>query len=187
MTTKDKILTSTISILAREGYAGTSMRKVASAIDKEPSIIYAHFNDKESLLRAVRVHITELLDEQQAKLTATSSRVMMQQAVRFQVDNRELIVALLQYFMSMRHDFPLKEGGYVPHSAYEHMAKVLRQGMEEGRYDSDDPDFDAKLMTHLVNGFLMEYFDKKLTTKEVITLTTKLTQRLEKIVGGNQA
>lgn len=186
MTTKEQILTSTISILARDGYAATSMRKVAAAIQREPSIIYVHFNDKEALLRATRHHIIKLLAEKQAELPATSAHGMMQAIVRFQLENRLYIVALLQYFMSMRQDFPLEDGGYVPPRSYDHMTRVLQQGIIEGVYCSDDLHFDAKTMVHLINGFLMEYFDKQLTVGEVTGLCNKLVERLEKLVAIKQ-
>lgn len=179
MTTKDEIITATISLLAREGYAGTSMRKVAAAINREPSIIYAHFTDKEELLRATRLHINHVLDTSQNYSAAADAHTLLYETILFQLKNREYIVALLQYFMAMAKDFPGTASGYVPDRAYAHMQRVIERGIAEGCYTCADIAFNAKASTHLVNGFLMEYFGRPLRTKELQSLATQLTNYIE--------
>ena len=40
-------------LFATEGYASTSMRKIASKIDYSPTTIYLYFRDKDDLLRQI--------------------------------------------------------------------------------------------------------------------------------------
>lgn len=181
ISTKEQIVENTIPILAAGGYAGTSMRKVATAVGKEPSIIYAHFADKDALLRAVRLHVITYLDGAQHYTDGADAALLLRETLHFQFEHRMKIVALLQYFMAMRGDFPLVEGGgYIPSRAYAHMRRVIENGVSEGVYHSDNIDFDAKITVHLVNGFLMEYFDKVLKKTETERLVEQLAGFIER-------
>jgi AcrR family transcriptional regulator len=185
--TKEHILASAVQILAREGYAGTSMRKVAAAIGREQSSIYTHFADKETLLRETRLYINRQLDGLQGFATDLAAPALLRAMLEFQFRYRTEIVALLQYFMAMRADFGPTDGGYVPARAYEHMDRVIRQGVAEGAYHSDDIAFDAKTTTHMINGFLMEYFDRPLSNAEAARLVERLARFIERALSRQEA
>lgn len=182
--TKDTIIRSTIPVLASEGYAGTSMRKIAGTISREPSIIYAHFADKQALLRETRVYINRYLDAAQQYPRDIHARALLLETLRFQFKHREMIVALLQFFMASRNDFPaVAGGGYVPDRAYEHMARIIRQGIAEGVFASDDIRADAKASTHLINGYLMEYFNHEMSEAELDAVVRHLASFIERALG----
>ena len=181
MNTRETIIQSSIPILARQGYAGTSMRKVARHFNREPSIIYAHFTDKESLLRETRRYINQKLDSDIQVSNTQSAPMMLRQTIRFQFENRELIMALLQYFMACRQDFDhVQTGGYVPESAYQHLHAIIQQGVAEGVYASNDVQKDAKAASHLINGYLIEYFDHEMTDLELDTVVSQITDFIER-------
>jgi AcrR family transcriptional regulator len=181
MSTKETIIASTIPILAREGYAGTSMRKVAGSIGREPSIIYTHFSDKETLLRETRLYVTKYLDGAQSYRPAITAAELLRDTLKFQFKHREMIVALLQYFMAARQDFQLADGGgYVPDRAYQHMTRVIERGIKEGRYYSEDCRADAKAATHLTNGYLMEYFDRAMSPRELTAIVDQIATFIER-------
>ena len=48
---RTKILDAARELFAREGYDAVSMRRIADAIEYSPTAIYAHFEDKASLMR----------------------------------------------------------------------------------------------------------------------------------------
>ncbi len=50
---KDLILSAAREIFLKEGYENTSIRKIATAIEYSPGIIYNHFKDKNELLLAL--------------------------------------------------------------------------------------------------------------------------------------
>jgi AcrR family transcriptional regulator len=50
---RQEILEAARDILAREGYEGLSMRKVAEKIDYSPTAIYLHFKDRDDLVFSV--------------------------------------------------------------------------------------------------------------------------------------
>ena len=179
--TQETIIRSTIPILAREGYAGTSMRKVASSIDREPSIIYAHFAGKKSLLRETRRYINRNLDEAQQYDDALTAGQLLRASLEFQIKQREMIVALLQYFMACPDDFSsVAGGGYVPDRAYQHMARIINKGIAEGVYYSDDVQSDAKASTHLINGYLVEYAQHRMNKSELDSVVSGLASYIER-------
>jgi AcrR family transcriptional regulator len=55
---KDKILQGAMQIFFRDGYAGTSMDRVAIEAGVSKQTIYSHFHDKESLFKALVEQIT---------------------------------------------------------------------------------------------------------------------------------
>ena len=48
--TKDLILSKSLQLFSENGYSGTSVRKIASAVDLRESAIYNHFKSKKDLL-----------------------------------------------------------------------------------------------------------------------------------------
>lgn len=175
MTTKESILHETTYILAREGVAGTSMRKVAAAVGIEASVIYSHFPSKRALMKATREHIAHNLAIQMAEVTSDGSASdRLRSMLRYQMKSRDIIIAMLQYFMVIREDFVQHIDGYMPHRAYQHFHEIIAQGVAEGVFYSDDIDFDAKAINHLVGGFLMEYFDQSMSGEQLESVVEKL-------------
>jgi AcrR family transcriptional regulator len=175
------IIEATIPLLAHRGYDGTSMRDVAEAAGVKPSVIYHYYPDKAALLRAVRVHCNVTLDTEMNALPAASDvSAFLRQRLEFQLVRMEMIVALLQYFMAAKADFPMQDGGYVPQRAYKHMRDIIERGTREGIYTSDDINMDAKITTHLINGFLLEYYPHKLTAKDRRALVESLARFIER-------
>jgi AcrR family transcriptional regulator len=48
---REKILDAALEFFAREGVEGVNMRALADAIEYSPPVIYAHFRDKDSIIR----------------------------------------------------------------------------------------------------------------------------------------
>lgn len=179
--TATTIIEAAIPLLAQHGYAGTSMRDVAKAAGIKPSVIYHYFPDKAALMRGMRMHTTRLLDAEIRALPPTkNASELLRQRIRYQFERIELIVALLQYFMAAKYDFPQIGQGFVPPRAYQHMRDIIEQGIAEGRYASADVDFDAKTITHLINGFLLEFYPHDLTEADIAKLTDQLATFIER-------
>ncbi|PRY08929.1 TetR/AcrR family transcriptional regulator [Kineococcus rhizosphaerae] len=62
--TRERLLVAAIEAFAREGFGGTSMRTLASAVGIKAAAIYAHFPSKESILSAAlaRAYCSFLVD-----------------------------------------------------------------------------------------------------------------------------
>lgn len=56
---KQALIDAGVKIINKEGEQGLSLRKVASACDVSHSAPYAHFKDKDELLDAIKISVTE--------------------------------------------------------------------------------------------------------------------------------
>src|SRR5579864_9276264 len=68
--TRALILDAARDVLARQGYAGTTMRAIADAAQVQPSLVHYHFGGKQQLLAAVLDRENERLLERQRTLFA---------------------------------------------------------------------------------------------------------------------
>ena len=159
MTTKDKILFSTTQLFASSGYDAFSIRLLANQIPLAPSVIYHYFIDKDALLEAMFHDLNTSLGKKRAVLpTMNSAAAMLKQRIIFQLDNAEAIVAVLKYFIAYRKKFPKNNGGFVPDKSSLHIEEVLSFGVKTGEFTSVNIEQDAKVITHAINGFLLEYY-----------------------------
>lgn len=162
MKTKDKIAQKGLQLFAREGYEGLSMRRLADKTDISQSVIYHHFENKDVLLKYIFDNVNSGLGRKRAKLPETNNASeMMRQRIEFQLDHAEEIVAVLKYYLTFRKQFPKFKTGYVPAKTSLHIEEVLERGVATGEFIPMDIEKEAKVITHAINGFLLEFYPKK--------------------------
>lgn len=168
MNTKERILANTVGLLAKEGYNGSSIRRVAELAGIQASVIYNYFPDKQSLMREARTYVADRLDEVRPQWhEGMTAKEYLRNVITYQFEQQEYIVAMTQYFIAVKQEFSkTTDDGYVPTAAYRHMKRLIEVGMTEDVYFSKDPAFDAKILLHLVNGFLLEYYSHEITPAE---------------------
>lgn len=165
--TKQRLLAETRRIFAMYGYEGLSMRTLAKDTGISPSVVYHHFADKDALLKEMFDYYGTDLGALRAQLPQTDDPVeMMRQRVRFQLDNAESVVAILKYYLHYRANFEGVDLGYVPETAYRHITEVLRFGVEKGVFEIASIEDDAKVITHAINGFVLEYYPAEISSDE---------------------
>lgn len=159
MSTKEIILQKASILFAQNGYDAFSIRLLADAIPLAPSVLYHHFKDKDEILTAMFTYLNTYLGKKRAQLPHLKTAVeTLKQRIVFQLDNAQEIVAVLKYFIAYRKKFSKFKGGFVPDKSSLHMEEVLRQGLKSGDFYSSNIQQDAKVMTHAINGFLLEYY-----------------------------
>lgn len=167
MDTKHKILNTAAEIFALSGYEGLSMRILAKQSGITQSVLYHYFDSKDSLLDELfRFLNTTLGTKRQALKQLKSASAMLKQRIEFQLDNAKEIVAVLKYFIHNRQKFPKFQGGFTPDKTSLHMEEVLKLGRKTAEFKVYNIKEQAKVMTHAVNGFLLEYFPYKLQASE---------------------
>ena len=175
MHTKEKIIQKATQLFAHSGYEVLSMRTLAQSIPITPSVLYHHFKDKDVLLKAMFDHVNRQLGIQRKKLpTVTTASEMLFQRIIFQLDHAEEIVAVLKYYITYRKKFKKNPTGFVPEKTALHIEEVLRFGIETDEFMVRDVVNDAKIITHAINGFLLEYFPAKLTKTEKKSIAVPL-------------
>ncbi|MEN9407339.1 MAG: hypothetical protein RLZZ455_555 [Candidatus Parcubacteria bacterium] len=170
--TKKIILQKAVPIFAQSGYEGFSIRILAEQIPIAPSVIYHHFEDKDALLKEMFQQLNRNLGNKRAQLPKKSTALeMLRQRIEFQIDNQESIVAVLKYYLAYRDSFKKFKNGFVPDKSALHIEEVLRFGVETNEFFVKNLEDDAKVITHAINGFLLEYYPytpKGIEKKELV-------------------
>lgn len=162
--TKDLIMTKTLSLFARTGYEGFSMRTIAKECNVNLSSIYHFFNDKDSLLKAVFDATNTSLGADRDRLRATdTASEMLKQRIVFQFNHIERVIFVLKYYLHFRPQFIKLDSGYIPSKAYLHIEEVLERGNATGEFTipKDEIVNQSKVIAHAINGFLLEYYPNK--------------------------
>ena len=182
-TTKQTIEQSAFEIFAREGYESLSMRRIAKQSNVALSSIYHFFTDKDILLKHIFDRISKELGEARYQLPERDSAFeMLHDRINFQFDNIDKVVFVLKYYLHFRPDFLRNRSGFVPEKAYLHIDEVVQKGIQTKEFVSEDPVSDAKIMTHAINGFLLEYFPDPPVGTEKRKLVQDITQFLSRSI-----
>lgn len=162
--TRTTILETAKKLFATNGYEGFSMRILAKESTVGLSSIYHFFSDKDELLKEIFDSTNTELGRKRAHLKdlPNASQMLMQRIV-FQFDNIEDVVFVLKYYLHFRPKFLKLDDGYVPSKAYLHIEEVLRVGVTTKEFFIDSATIakEAKVITHAINGYLLEYYPDK--------------------------
>lgn len=184
---KSIIIEKATEIFAHGGLGEFRIRLLAKRLDVSPSVIYHHFTDENAVLKemfdSTNIELGRLRRLPPVPKTASK---MLKQRIEFQLDNAEKIVAILKYYLAFRKTFPKNKDGFVPDNSSLHMEEVLEYGKGTGEYTVKNIKDDAKVMTHAVNGFLLEYYPYKIEGKEKVNLIRKIYSFLNRILKGGE-
>lgn len=169
ISTKQKISIAAKRIFAERGYEGLSMRVLAKESGVNLSNIYHYFEDKDVLLDELFKSIGKELGEKRALLPKRRTAFeALKDRITFQFESIEDVVFVLKYYLHFRPDFLHTNDGYVPSKAYLHIREVLEQGVDNEEFAIGKQDIvkEAKVITHAINGFLLEYYPSPIKTSE---------------------
>lgn len=176
METKRKIHRQAVKQLAQGGYEGVSLRSIANGAGIAPSVVYYYYDDKDALLKSMFRQASRDLGVKRKKLRKTkSTKTMLTQRVEFQIDHAEEIVAILKFFLARRDLFPKVRGGYVPLKTYQHIEEVLEYGIKNDELRKMEIEKEAKIITHAINGFVLEFYPNTPKRKEKKQLVENIT------------
>jgi hypothetical protein len=111
---------------------------------------------------------------------------MLKQRIEFQIDNQEAIVAVLKYYLAYRKKFKKFKNGFVPDKSALHIEEVLKYGLVTKEFIVDNLEDDAKVITHAINGFLLEYYPHVPKGKEKDELVCRIYQFLIRALKGGE-
>jgi AcrR family transcriptional regulator len=186
-TTKQLILLKSSHNFALNGYETFSIRTLAKEIPIAPSVIYHYFSDKDELLKEMYLNLNKELGQKRAALPKTkTASEMLKQRIEFQIDNSEQIVAVLKYYLAYRKDFKKFKNGFVPDKSALHIEEVLEFGIKTKEFNIYNLEDDAKVITHAINGFILEYFPYKPKGKEKEELIERIYKFLIRALKGGE-
>jgi AcrR family transcriptional regulator len=173
--TREDIITAARSIFARKGYEGLGMRTLAAELKCALSVLYYHFENKDQILKTMFDETNTALGVARNLLPeVASAKAMLEQRIIFQFEHSEEVIAVLKYYLHFRDTFAQKDDGLLPVKAYQHMLEVVEKGIVTGEFHISQAVSTARMLTHSVNGFLLEYYPKEITPKELRKLTKEI-------------
>lgn len=188
MSTKQIIVEATKKIVAMESFEGFNVRKLATVAHLSPSHLYYYTKDTRHLFKEVIDVTAQELGRKRAALPGTRSAAeMLSQRIHFQFDNADDVIYILKYYITFRDEFIQNSGGYVPHTAYKHILEVLEFGQQNNEWIITDCVKEAKVITHAINGFVLEYYPHIPTGKEKDQLVQDIQQFLLKALTNTKA
>lgn len=176
--TEEMIRTIALRIFAAKGYDGLSMRTLAAASGVGLSSIYHFFADKDVLLKDIFDRTNTQLGKERLRLKPrATARQMLKDRIRFQFMHMEEVVFVLKYYLHFRDEFAARPEKILPAKAYLHVEEVLHKGISTGEFIIPAARIEslAKIITHSINGFLLEYYPQELRKSEMTRLVNELT------------
>lgn len=187
MKTQDTILEKAVELYAQHGYEEFSIRKLAKRIPISHSVLYHYYEDEADILRNMFEYANRTLGRLRAELSEKkSAKEMLQQRIAFQIEHSDLIVAVLKYYLSHRPQFKKNRKGFVPDKSALHIEEVLKKGVATKEFRVYDLEDDAKVITHAINGFLLEYYPHKPTGREKKLLIRRIYQFVARALKGGE-
>jgi len=167
---REQIVRATIRCLARDGYAGLTLKKVARAAGVSQGILHYYFTDKRAILVAALAAVTADLDRRVATAQARGSReprarlrALIAACLRLAVEEREFWVVFVEFWGEMMHDRRLRE---INAALYGRMRRqigaLVAQGIGAGTFRRVDRLQAAAVILALVDGVSLQLtFDPK--------------------------
>ena len=132
---RDQIVRATIRCLARDGYAGLTMKRVAAEAAVSQGILHYYFRDKAAMLAAAARRVTVDLDRRVAtdsrgaRDARARLRAVIRACLRTAVDNRDFWTVFIEFWGEAFHERRLAA---VNRQAYARARRLIGAGLARG-------------------------------------------------------
>ena len=169
---REQIVRSTIRCLARDGYAGLTMKRVAAEAAVSQGILHYYFRDKAAMLAAAALRVTADLDRRVAVEArgARGARARLRAVIRAcletAVESRDFWTVFIEFWGEALHDRRLAA---VNRHAYARARRLIGAALVRGRTDGTlrrvDLEEGAAVVLGLLDGLSLQLtFDRRLMT-----------------------
>jgi AcrR family transcriptional regulator len=159
-----EIVRATIRCLARDGYSGLTMKKVAREAGVSQGILHYYFADKRTILVAALETVAADLDRRVAAAQARGPRnararllALVEACLRLAVEERAFWIVVVEFWGEMMHDRRLRE---INAALYDRTRRligaVVAQGMRAGLFRRTDVLRAAAVILGLVDGVSLQ-------------------------------
>lgn len=188
---RDAIIAAATTLFAVEGFHGVGMRAIADAVGIRSSSLYHHFPSKMDLLDAIATEATQqFVETHLPMLEGTDARperlrrLLREHIAYFWEHRTEEFVGLRE----LRQLEPERRARINEiRLRYQHaLEQCIREGVEDGEFDTPDPHLAALAVLNMVNG-VNDWFQPggKLTIDEVAARYADIA--VDRIIGAQPA
>ena len=161
---REQIVRATIRCLARDGYAGLTMKKVARTAGVSQGILHYYFADKRAILVAALEMVMADLDRRVAAAQARGPRdprarlrALITACLRLAREEREFWAVFVEFWGEMMHDRRLREiNAALYRRVRRQIGALVAQGIEVGTFRRVDVVQAAAVVLALVDGVSLQ-------------------------------
>jgi AcrR family transcriptional regulator len=169
---REQIVRATIRCLARDGYAGLTMKRVAALADVSQGILHYYFQDKAAMLAAAALRVTADLDRRVAVEARGARdgrgrlRAVIRACLETAVESRDFWTVFIEFWGEALHDRRLAA---VNRQAYARarrlIAATLARGRATGEVRAVSLEEASAVVLGLLDGLSLQLtFDRRLMT-----------------------
>jgi len=158
------IVRATIRCLARDGYSGLTMRRVAREAKVSQGILHYYFADKRAILVAALETVAADLDRRVAAAQDRGPKdararllALVEACLRLAVEERAFWIVFVEFWGEMMHDGRLRT---INAALYDRTRRligaVVAQGVRKGTFRRTDPLRAAAVIVGLVDGVSLQ-------------------------------
>ena len=170
---RDQIVRATIRCLARDGYAGLTMKRVAAEAAVSQGILHYYFRDKAAMLAAAALRVTADLDRRvateahAARDARARLRAMIRACLATAAESRDFWTVFIEFWGEALHDRHLAA---VNRRAYTRARRLigvlLAHGLADGAWRRVDVEEAAVVVLALLDGLSLQLtFDRGLMSR----------------------
>jgi AcrR family transcriptional regulator len=167
---RDRIVRATIRCLARDGYVGLTMKRVAAEAGMSPGILHYYFRDKRAILAAAAAAVTRDLDRRvgAAARGARDARARLRALIRaclaVATRDRDVWTVFIEFWGETLHDRELEVLNARSYArARRLIAGALARGIAEGAFRRVDPREASVVVLAVLDGLSLQLtFDPRL-------------------------
>lgn len=169
---REQIVRATIRCLARDGYVGLTMKRVAAEARVSQGILHYYFRDKAAMLAAAALRVTADLDRRVAaqargaRDARTRLRAVIHACLETAVESRDFWTVFIEFWGEALHDRRLAA---VNRQAYARARRLIGVALARGRATGHvrrvNPEEAAAVILGLLDGLSLQLtFDRRLMT-----------------------
>ena len=166
---REQIVRATIRCLARDGYAGLIMKRVAAAAGLSQGILHYYFADKRAILAAAALRVTADLDRRVAAEAGGARdarrrlRALVRACLTVAARDREFWTVFIEFWGESRHDRALATlNARTSARSRRLIARMIAGGVASGAFRRIDPGSAAAAVLGLLDGLSLQHtFDRR--------------------------
>lgn len=166
---RKQIVDATIRCLAREGYSGLTMKKVAREAGVSQGILHYYFADKRAILVAALGRVMADLDRRVLREAHGSRdprerlRALIGACLSVATEAREFWIVFVEFWGEMMHDRTLLKINAELYARVRRLiGSIVAQGTRAGRFRRVNPEHAGAMILALVDGLSLQLtFDSK--------------------------
>ena len=170
---KREILAKSLELFKEKGYASTSVRDIAKALNIEPASLYSHIKTKEDILKISCFEMAEKFDLSIKEVNDIyfNAEEKLKMAIEFHVqiltENLDSAVVFIRDWRNLSKESKA-EFIALRNSYEEGIREIIQNGIDEGSFQETDVKFAALTILSSVN-WIVEWYnpDGNLNSKEI--------------------